>query len=368
MIIGVPTETKTLENRVALTPGGAESLAARGHEVLVQKGAGLGSGLGDEEYSAAGARIVSADEAWNAHLVIKVKEPLAQEYKYLREDLVLFTYLHLAAGVALTRALMDAGTAAVAYETVQMADGGLPLLTPMSEVAGRMAPQIGAYFLEKSHGGRGILLSGTPGVTPGAVVILGAGTVGSNAAKIAVGLGAQVTMLDVNHRRLQYFDDIFHGRIITLTSSEPNIKKAVQYADLLIGAVLIPGTRAPNLVTRDMLKTMKEGSVIIDVSVDQGGCVETIRPTTHAEPTYVIDGVVHYGVVNMPGAVPRTSTFALCNQTLPYVMRLAEKGLGALRLDPALALGLNVCRGKVAHRGVAQSLGLKYTPPGELLP
>lgn len=367
MIVGVPKEIKTLENRVALTPGGAESLTRRGHTVLVEQGAGLGSGISDDEYRAAGAEIVSAKEAWLAELVVKVKEPLPEEYGYLRSDLVLFTYLHLAASESLTQAMIRSGVTGIAYETVQLEDGSLPLLTPMSEVAGRMATQVGAYHLERPQGGRGILLGGVPGVAPGAVVILGGGTVGTNAAKIALGLGAQVYVLDINHRRLQYLDDVFGGRLITLTSTEANIKKAIRFADLVIGAVLIPGAKAPKLVTREMLAEMKEGAVIVDVAVDQGGCVETIRPTTHDDPTYVVDGVVHYGVANMPGAVPRTSTFALTNQTLPYLLRLAERGLEALKDDPALLKGLNTYGGKVTHPAVAEAFGLPYTPPEEAL-
>ena len=363
MKIGVPKEIKTLENRVAMTPGGVESLVKRGHEVWVERGAGVGSGLADAEYEAAGAKLVSAEEAWGAEMVVKVKEPLPSEYKYLRPDLILFTYLHLAASEELTRAMLESGVIGIAYETVQTADGALPLLVPMSEVAGRMATQEGAKYLEKSFGGRGVLLGGVPGVAPADVVILGGGTVGINAAKIAVGMGAHVTILDVNHARLQYLDDVFAGRLTTLTSTEANIKKAVRYADVLIGAVLIPGAKAPHLVTREMLPTMKEGSVIVDVAVDQGGCVETIKPTTHAEPTYVIDGVVHYGVANMPGAVPRTSTFALTNQTLPYAMKLAEKGVAALREDPALLKGLNTYHGKLTYAAVAEAFGLPYTPP-----
>ncbi|WP_293171051.1 alanine dehydrogenase [Oceanithermus sp.] len=363
MKIGVPKEIKTLENRVAMTPGGVESLVKRGHEVWVERGAGVGSGLADAEYEAAGAKLVSAEEAWGAEMVVKVKEPLPSEYKYLRPDLILFTYLHLAASEELTRAMLESGVIGIAYETVQTADGALPLLVPMSEVAGRMATQEGAKYLEKSFGGRGVLLGGVPGVAPADVVILGGGTVGINAAKIAVGMGAHVTILDVNHARLQYLDDVFGGRLTTLTSTEANIKKAVRYADVLIGAVLIPGAKAPHLVTREMLPTMKEGSVIVDVAVDQGGCVETIKPTTHAEPTYVVDGVVHYGVANMPGAVPRTSTFALTNQTLPYAMKLAEKGVAALREDPALLKGLNTYHGKLTYAAVAEAFGLPYTPP-----
>ncbi|HFB39248.1 MAG TPA: alanine dehydrogenase [Oceanithermus sp.] len=367
MKIGVPKEIKPMEFRVAMTPGGVESLVRRGHEVLVEKGAGVGSGMPDAEYEAAGARLVSAEEAWGAELVVKVKEPLPEEYKYLRPGLLLFTYLHLAASRELTEAMVKSGVTGIAYETVQLEDGSLPLLVPMSEVAGRMATQVGAYYLEKPMGGRGILLGGVPGVAPASVVILGGGTVGTNAAKIALGMGAQVYVLDVNHRRLQYLDDVFGGRLITLTSTEANLKKVVQFADLLIGAVLIPGAKAPKLVTREMVASMKEGAVIVDVAVDQGGCVETIRPTTHDDPTYLVDGVVHYGVANMPGAVPRTSTFALTNQTLPYVLKLAEKGLEALKEDPALLKGLNVHAGRLTHPAVAEAFGLPYTPPEEVL-
>ncbi|RIH75758.1 Alanine dehydrogenase 2 [Meiothermus taiwanensis] len=341
MVIGVPKEIKTLENRVALTPGGVTSLVRRGHKVLVQQGAGVGSGLSDAEYQKAGAEIVSAQEAWAADLVVKVKEPIAEEYQYLRKGLILFTYLHLAADEPLTKALLAGGTTAIAYETVQLEDGSLPLLTPMSEVAGRMAPA--------------------------SVVILGGGIVGTNAAKIALGMGAQVTILDVSKARMQYLDDVFGGRVITLASTEANVAASIRHADLLIGAVLIPGAKAPKLVTREMLSTMKEGAVIVDVAVDQGGCVETIRPTTHAEPTYVVDGVVHYGVANMPGAVPRTSTFALTNQTLPYLLKLAEKGLDALREDAALLQGLNTHQGRLTCRGVAEAFGLPYLEPKAVL-
>ncbi|NJB69241.1 alanine dehydrogenase [Desulfobaculum xiamenense] len=367
MIIGVPKEVKTLENRVAMTPGGVKSLTKRGHEVLVERGAGLGSGITDEEYSAVGARIVSTAEAWAAELVVKVKEPIASEYGYLREDLILFTYLHLAADEPLTKALLDSGCTAIAYETVQLPDRTLPLLMPMSEVAGRMAAQVGARYLERSQGGRGILLGGVPGVSPGAVVILGAGIVGTNAAKIALGLGAQVTMIDINHHRLVYMDDVFGGRLITMTSTEHNIRQAVQYADLLIGAVLIPGAKAPKLVTANMVKTMKPGSVIVDVAIDQGGCIETIKPTTHADPIYEIDGVVHYGVTNMPGAVPRTSTFALTNQTITYVLKLADAGLDALRADAALRGGLNTYKGTLTCPAVGEAFGLPASAPEVIL-
>lgn len=367
MIIGVPKEIKNLENRVAMTPGGVQSLVKRGHEVLVEKGAGLGSSITDEEYTAMGAQMVSAKEAWGAEMVVKVKEPVASEYGYLRSDLILFTYLHLAADKPLTDALLESGCISIAYETVQMTDRSLPLLMPMSEVAGRMATQVGAHYLEKSQGGRGILLGGVPGVAPGAVVILGAGMVGTNAARMALGLGAQVTMIDINHSRLVYMDDVFGGRLITMTSTEANIRKAVQYADLLIGSVLIPGAKAPNLVTANMVKTMKPGSVIVDVAVDQGGCIETTRPTTHADPTFVVDEVVHYGVTNMPGAVPRTSTFALTNQTIPYVLRLADEKRNALKKDIALCKGLNTMKGKLTCPAVGEAFGIPTIMPEEAI-
>lgn len=367
MIIGVPKETKTLENRVALTPGAVEALVRRGHTVMVEAGAGLGSGLGDEEYKAAGAELVYAEKAWSAQLVIKVKEPEAAECKFLREDMILFTYLHLAADRQLAMRLLESGATGIAYETVQLPNGSLPLLMPMSEVAGRMATQVGASYLERQHGGRGVLLGGVPGVPPADVVILGGGIVGTNAAKVAAGMGAHVTLMDVNHARLQYLDDVFGGRINTMMSNEPNIRAMVRKADLLIGSVLIPGGKAPRLVTRNMLSTMKEGSVIVDVAVDQGGCVETIRPTTHKEPTYVVDGVVHYGVANMPGAVPRTSTFALVNQTLPYALELADRGMTALRRDPSLALGLNTYKGRLTCQAAGQALDMAAVSPAEAL-
>ncbi len=363
MRIGIPKEIKTMENRVAMTPGGVDTMVRRGHEVLVEHGAGLGSGLTDAEYEIAGARLVTAAEAWSCEMVIKVKEPLPQEYTYLRPELILFTYLHLAADEDLTRTLVASGVTAMAYETVQLDNGALPLLTPMSEVAGRMATQEGAKYLERTQGGRGILLGGVPGVMPGHVVVLGAGVVGTNAAKVAMGLGARVTVLDVSHSRLQYLDDVFGGRIMTLTSTEPNIREIVKTADLVVGAVLIPGAKAPRLVTRPMLSTMREGSVIVDVAVDQGGCVETIRPTTHADPIYMVDGVVHYGVTNMPGAVPRTSTFALVNQTLPYILRLAARGLDALRQDKSLALGLNTYRKQLTCPAVGEAFGMAAITP-----
>lgn len=367
MRIGVPKEIKILENRVAMTPAGVEALVGRGHQVLVEEGAGIGSGLDNQRYLKAGATLGTAQEAWGAEMVIKVKEPIASEYQYLRDDLLLFTYLHLAAERDLTDALLAAGTTAIAYETVQTDSGQLPLLTPMSEVAGRMATQVGAHYLERHQGGRGMLLGGVPGVSPATVVVLGGGVVGTNAAKIAMGMGARVIIMDLNHSRLQYLDDVFQGRMTTMSSNEANIRTYLKEADLLIGAVLIPGAKAPNLVTRDMLSFMKNGSVIVDVAVDQGGCVETIKATTHANPTYVVDGVVHYGVANMPGAVPNTSTFALVNQTVPYAMKLAEQGFKALSHDPVLARGLNCYQGKLTYEAVANAFDLEFTPLAEVL-
>ncbi|MBB6098015.1 alanine dehydrogenase [Deinobacterium chartae] len=367
MRIGLPKEIKVKENRVALTAGGVATLVRRGHTVIVERSAGVGSGISDADYEAAGAVLGSAEEAWAAEMVVKVKEPIASEYKYLRPDLLLFTYLHLAADRPLTDALLQAGTVAVAYETVQTSDGALPLLTPMSEVAGRLAVQAGAYHLQKPNGGKGVLLGGVPGVAPGKVTVIGGGVVGTNAIKMALGLGAQVTVLDVSHRRLQYLDDVFGGRLVTLTSTEENVRAAIATADLVVGAVLIPGAKAPHLITRDMLSLMQEGSVIVDVAVDQGGCVQTIHATTHDDPTYVVDGIVHYGVANMPGAVPRTSTFALTNQTIRYVLMLADHGVKALEADPALMLGLNTAHGQLTFRGVADAFGLPFTPPHEAL-
>jgi alanine dehydrogenase len=364
VIVGVPREIKPGEQRVALTPAGARALAEAGHRVLIERGAGVGSGIRDEDYTAVGAALVAVDEVWGrAELVLKVKEPLPPEYGRLREGQILFTYLHLAPAPEITRALRASGTIAIAYETVQRADGSLPLLTPMSEVAGRLSVQEGAFYLGKARGGRGILLSGVPGVPPGNVVILGAGTAGLNAARAAVGLGADVSILDVNLDRLRHVDDIFRGQVVTLMSNSFNIEQVLRRADLLIGAVLVAGARAPRLVGKDLVATMKEGAVLVDISVDQGGCVETIRPTTLLDPVYVVSGVVHYGVANMPALVPRTSTFALTNATLPYALELAAKGAAtAARESPALARGVNVCRGKVVHPGVAESIGEAPTP------
>lgn len=364
MIIGLPREVKDGEDRVGLTPGAVQALTRRGHRVLVEKDAGAGSYLTDTEFEEAGAEIVASPaDAWSAQLVVKVKEPVAEEYQYLRADQILFTYLHLAAEETLTHALLDSGITAIAYETVQTPEGKLPLLMPMSEVAGRMATQVGATFLESNRGGRGVLLGGVPGVAPANVTILGGGTVGANAAKVAIGMGAQVTVLEIHHDRLQYLDDIFRGRVQTRASNEYNIERAVFNADLIIGAVLIPGGRAPSLITRKMLPNMRDGAVIVDVAVDQGGCVETIRPTTHSNPTYVVENIVHYGVANMPGAVPRTSTFALVNQTMSYTLNLANEGLDAVAQSPALLHGLNTHGGQLTHKAVADAFGLAYTDP-----
>jgi alanine dehydrogenase len=364
MIVGVPREIKPSEQRVAVTPAGVHALVDTGHRVLVEQDAGTGSGFRDDDYAKVGASLGPMEEIWStAELILKVKEPIAEEYAQLRRGQILFTYLHLAAVPTLTAALRQADVIAIAYETVQRVDGSLPLLTPMSEVAGRLAVLEGAHHLGKAYGGRGILLSGVPGVPPGNVVILGAGTVGLNAARTAVGLGADVSLLDVNLDRLRHVDELFGGRVVTLASNAFNIAQAVQRADLLVGAVLVAGARAPRLVTRATVERMKDGAVIVDVAVDQGGCVETIHPTTLLEPTYRVGGVVHYGVANMPALVPRTSTFALTNATLPYVLELANKGAaGAARESPVLAHGVNVWRGRIVHPAVAESVGEPATP------
>jgi alanine dehydrogenase len=365
MIIGIPKEIKDNEYRVALPPHAVRELIRHQHTVLVERGAGQGSSFSDDEYQAAGATLLdSAGEVWSrAQMVIKVKEPQPTEYGYLRPDLILFTYLHLAASEDLTHALLDSGVIGLAYETVEDRQGRLPLLQPMSEVAGRMATQIAAHYLEKPNGGRGILMGGVPGVRPAHIVILGAGTVGTHAAQVALGMGARVTLLDINLDRLRYLSEVLTGRLTTLGSNVTNIHEAITTADGVIGAVLIPGARAPHLVTREMLGDMPDGSVIVDVAVDQGGCVETTRPTTHSDPTYVIDGVLHYGVANMPGAVPRTSSFALANATLPYIVRVADMGLhDALRADSGLAKGLNVYHGYVTYDAVADTFDLAVRP------
>jgi alanine dehydrogenase len=364
VIVGVPREIKPGEQRVALTPAGARALAEAGHRVVVERGAGGGSGIRDDAYAAVGAELAGVDDLWaRAELVLKVKEPLEGETPRLRAGQILFTYLHLAPAPGLTRALRASGAIAIAYETVQRADGSLPLLTPMSEVAGRLAVQEGAFYLGRARGGRGILLAGVPGVPPGNVVILGAGTAGQNAARTAAGLGADVAVLDVNPDRLRRVDDLFTGRVVTLMSNSYNVEQVVRRADLLVGAVLVAGARAPRLVPKELVAQMKEGAVIVDISVDQGGCVETIRPTTLLDPVYVVSGVVHYGVANMPALVPRTSTFALTNATLPYALELATRGAtAAARANTALAWGANVWRGQVVHPAVAESLGERATP------
>ena len=369
MIIGVPKEIKDSEYRVALTPGGARQLTESGHEVWVETGAGEGSGFSDAQYEASGAKIVPTNaDAWSAQMVVKVKEPQPSEYDFLRPDLVLFTYLHLAADERLTREMMARGLTGIAYETVELPNGHLPLLTPMSEVAGRMAIQVGAHYLEKMNGGRGKLLGGVPGVRPADVVIIGGGTVGTNAAQVALGMGAHVIIIDINLDRLRYLNEVMGGRLTTLSSNPLNIAEAVRRADLLVGAVLIKGAKAPKLVTREMIRTMAPGSVVVDVAVDQGGCIETTHPTTHSNPTFVVDGVIHYCVANMPGAVPRTSTYALSNATLPYMVKLANLGAeAAIQADPALAKGVNTYRGKITYPAVAQAFDLEYTPLETLL-
>ncbi|MED3622996.1 alanine dehydrogenase [Neobacillus thermocopriae] len=363
MIIGVPKEIKNNENRVALTPAGVVSFVNAGHSVLIETNAGIGSGFTDEAYEKAGAQIInSAEEVWKkSDMIMKVKEPLASEYQYFRQGLILFTYLHLAAEPALAQALKDSGVIAIAYETVSV-NKTLPLLTPMSEVAGRMAAQIGAAFLQKNNGGQGILLAGVPGVSRGKVTIIGGGIVGTNAAKMAIGLGADVTIIDLSADRLRQLDDIFGNQIKTLMSNPYNIAEAVAEADLLIGAVLIPGAKAPKLVTEEMVRTMKPGSVIVDVAIDQGGIVETIdHVTTHDNPTFEKHGVIHYSVANMPGAVPRTSTIALTNVTVPYALQIANKGVyKAIAENPALKLGVNVANGEITYEAVAKDLGYQY--------
>jgi len=364
VIIGVPKEIKPQEHRVGLVPAGAKGLVRSGHTVLVQQGAGAGSGLPDDEYIRVGAEIVpTAEEVFGrADLIWKVKEPMAAEYPLLRSGQILYTYLHLAPDPTQTEALLKAGVVGIAYETVE-SGRTLPLLTPMSEVAGRLSIQAGAICLTRHQGGRGVLLGGVPGVEPGKVMVLGGGIVGLNAVKMAVGLGAEVTVLDVDLDRLRWFDNLYDGRVKTLHSNPYNVERMLGDADLVIGAVLLAGARAPKLITRDMLSLMKPGSAIVDVAVDQGGCVETTRPTTHAEPTYIVDGIVHYAVANMPGAVARTSTFALNNATIPFGLKIANMGWEqALSSDPVLATGLNVVGGRVTNRAVAEALGYEYEP------
>jgi len=370
VIVGVPKEIKTAENRVALVPAGAESLASDGHSVLVEQGAGLGSGFGDDAYRAAGAEIApSADAVWaKAEMIMKVKEPIEPEWSRIRKGQVVFTYFHFAASEALTKAIIKSGSIAIAYETVELPTKELPLLTPMSEVAGRMAVQEGAKYLEKVFGGSGILLGGVPGVLPAEVVILGGGVVGTNAAKMAAGLGAHVTLLDISLDRLRYLSDVLAANVDLLYSNRHNVLEQLAKADVVIGAVLLTGAKAPKLVKRGDLKLMKPGSVIVDVAVDQGGCIETTKPTTHDQPTYVVDGIIHYAVANMPGGVPRTSTLALTNATLPYGKRLARVGWkDACRKDPSLFLGLNIVEGRVVYPGVAEAFGLSLADDKSLL-
>ncbi len=369
MLVGVPKEIKDNENRVSLTPAGVGELVHHGHPTLVERGAGIGSGFADAEYEAAGAELIDSHEEVfaRAAMIIKVKEPVAAEYGLLRPGQLLFTYLHLAADEPLTRALVERGVTAIAYETVQV-DRTLPLLTPMSEVAGRMAVQVGAHYLEKTHGGRGQLLGGVPGVRPSNVVIIGGGVVGTNAAQMALGAGAMVTILEKSADRMRYLSEVLHGNLVTVMSHRQNVAAAVAYADLLIGAVLIPGAKAPKLASEAMIRSMRPGAVVVDVAIDQGGCIETAHPTSHSDPVYDVGGVIHYCVTNMPGAVPRTSTYALSNVTLPYALTLADQGfVEAVRQDPALAAGVNVHAGEITYGAVADAFGLRHTPLQELL-
>lgn len=369
MIIGVPKEIKEGENRVALTPAGVHALAQDGHTIIIETDAGLGSGLLDIEYTQQGARMVSKNEVFEqSDLIMKVKEPLEEEWSLLKKGKMLFTYLHLASSRELTVGLLKSGVTGIGYETVQNKNRQLPLLVPMSEVAGRMSIQLGMRFLEADYGGRGILLSGVPGVPPAEVVVLGCGVSGFNAAKVAVGLGAHVTIIDIDHDKLKYVDDVLHGNVMTMFSNPYMIRRAVSYADVLIGAVLIPGAKAPVLVTEEMVYEMKTGSVIIDVSVDQGGSVETTHATTHSEPTYKVHEVIHYGVPNMPASVPRTSTYALTNATLPYIRAIASKGLRkAAEEDSSLAAGINLCNGVLTHPAVASSFNMEWKSWEEVL-
>lgn len=365
MVIGVPKEIKKAENRVAIVPAGVETLKKNGHRIIIEKNAGIGSGIDNEAYEKAGAEIVgTAEDVFkNADMIMKVKEPLQQEYYLFKEGQIVFTYFHLAPVPDLTEAMLKAKIIGIAYETIQLNDGSLPLLIPMSEVAGRMSIQVGEYSLQKERGGRGVLLGGVPGVEPANVVILGGGVVGTNAAKMALGTGANVYILDIDLNRLRYLDDIFGGRVKTVMSNRYNIERLIACADLVIGGVLVAGARAPKLITREMLSLMKEGSVIVDVAVDQGGCVETTRPTYHDDPTFIVDGVVHYCVANMPGAVARTSTFALTNATLPYALKIANMGYKeAIRSDPALMKGLNILGDKLVCKPVAEAQGVECYP------
>lgn len=370
MIVGILKEIKAEENRVCMTPAGVEVMRQNGHTVLVEKNAGTGSGFEDERYVAAGAEMIeTAREIFErSDMVMHVKEPLPPEYDLIREDQIIFTYLHLAAAEELTNVLIKSGSVNIAYETIQKADGSLPLLTPMSEVAGRMAMQEGAKYLEMAQGGHGVLLGGVPGVDPGTVLVIGGGIVGTNAAKMACGLGAKVYILDMNLDRLRYLSDVMPSNCFPLMASPATIRKLAREANVIIGAVLIAGAKAPKLVTRDMLQTMKKGAVLVDVAIDQGGCFETSKPTTHVDPIYMVDGVIHYCVANMPGAVPRTSTLALTNATLPYAVEIANKGWeGAMRKNPEIKRGANVIKGKVTYKAVAEAFGLEYTPIDQVL-
>lgn len=370
MVIGVPREIKSEEYRVGMVPAGVRTIVEAGGKVLVQAGAGLGSGIQDSEYKAVGALIVdSAKEVWKqSKVIIKVKEPISQEYNLIEPEQVLYTYLHLAVFPELARVLQEKRVTSIGYETIQKPDGSLPLLKPMSEVAGKMAVQIGAAYLQKENGGKGILLGGVPGIRRGKVTIIGGGVVGTNACKVAIGLGAEVTVIDVNVDRLEYLDDIFRGGISTLKSVSQNIEESVTKSDLVVGAVLIAGAKAPTLVTRDMISKMKKGSVIVDVAVDQGGCVETCKPTTHAQPTYIVDGVIHYCVANMPGTVAQSSTYALTNATISYLKKFVELGIEkTLQKDSVLALGVNTFGGKIIHPAVAKALNQSHTQLSKIL-
>jgi len=370
MIVGVLKEIKAEENRVCMTPAGVEVMKQNGHEVLVEKNAGLGSGFNNAVYKSAGAEIIDSPQEIfkRADMVMHVKEPLAAEYNLIRKDQIIFTYLHLAAAEELTHVLIKSGSIGIAYETIQKADGSLPLLTPMSEVAGRMAIQQGAKYLEMAQGGHGVLLGGVPGVDPGTVVIIGGGIVGTNAAKMACGLGAKVYILDMNLERLRYLSDVMPSNCFLLMSKPTTVRRLIKEADVIVGAVLIPGAKAPRLITREMLKTMKKGAVLVDVAIDQGGCFETSKATTHGEPIYTVDGVVHYCVANMPGAVPKTSTLALTNATLPYAVEIADKGWQkAMQENPEIKPGANVVQGKVTYQGVAEAFGLEFTPIDSLI-
>ena len=370
MLVGILKEIKAEENRVSMTPSGVEVMIQNGHTVLVEKDAGMGSGFNDDAYVQAGAEIVDTPKEIfdRSEMIMHVKEPLPPEYDLIREGQIVFTYLHLAAAEELTHVLIKSGSINIAYETIQKEDGSLPLLTPMSEVAGRMAIQQGAKYLEIAQGGRGILLGGVPGVDPGLVVIIGGGVVGTNAAKMACGLGAKVYILDMNLKRLRYLSDIMPSNCFLLMSSPATTRKLIKEADVVVGAVLVTGAKAPKLVTREMLKTMKKGAVLVDVAIDQGGCFETSKPTTHSNPIYTVDGVVHYCVANMPGAVPKTSTLALTNATLPYAVEIANKGWEkAMKENPEIKLGANVVKGKVTYRGVAEAFDLEYTPLDSIL-